>query len=86
MPSTGRRAVTAVADLRRWRRDTPDSVAITAGRADSGTRHITYQEYAQYVERLTGALHELGVGPGQVVVKRCTTRPTVARYPVRRCR
>jgi cyclohexanecarboxylate-CoA ligase len=61
------RDVTAVADLRRWRRDIPGSVAITAGRADGGTRHITYEEYAQYVERLTGALHELGVGPGQVV-------------------
>jgi cyclohexanecarboxylate-CoA ligase len=59
--------VTAVGDLRRWRRDIPDSVAITAGCTDSSIRYITYEEYAQYVERLAGALHELGVGPGQVV-------------------
>jgi cyclohexanecarboxylate-CoA ligase len=61
------RDLTAVGDLRRWRRDIPASVAITAGCTDSGIRYITYEEYAQYVERLAGALHELGVGPGQVV-------------------
>lgn len=28
---------------------------------------ITYQEYAEYVDRFAGALHELGVRPGEVV-------------------
>ena len=38
-----------------------------AHRADSGVRRLTFREYARYVERFAGALHELGVGPGQVL-------------------
>ncbi len=58
---------TPVSDLRRWRRKTPDAVAITAHRTEHGVRHLTYREYAAYVERFAGALHELGVRRGDVV-------------------
>jgi cyclohexanecarboxylate-CoA ligase len=54
-------------DLRRWRDDTPEATAIIAHRADSGIHRISYQEYAEYVERFAGALDELGVRSGQVV-------------------
>jgi len=54
-------------DLWRWRKEAPESLAIIAHRADSGIQRISYREYAEYVERFAGALHELGVGPGQVV-------------------
>ncbi|MEN3266549.1 MAG: cyclohexanecarboxylate-CoA ligase, partial [Pseudonocardia sp.] len=63
------RDVTAVGDLRRWRRDIPDSVGITAGCADSGTRHITYREYAQYVERLAGADFELSAALADIATR-----------------
>ncbi|GAA1325311.1 hypothetical protein GCM10009610_58290 [Pseudonocardia xinjiangensis] len=58
---------TPLDDLRRWREESPESVAVIAHRADSGIRRITYREYAEYVERFAGALHELGVRVGDVV-------------------
>jgi cyclohexanecarboxylate-CoA ligase len=58
---------TPIDDLRRWRNDAPEAVAIIAHRADSGIHQITYQEYAQHVERFAGALYVLGVRSGQVV-------------------
>src|ERR1700754_1152341 len=57
----------AIDDLRRWRNATPGGTAIIAYRADSGIQRISYREYAEWVERFAGALHELGVRPGHVV-------------------
>ena len=54
-------------DLRRWARETPDAIAITAHRGDSGILHVSYAEYAEQVERFTAVLRGLGVGPGQAV-------------------
>jgi cyclohexanecarboxylate-CoA ligase len=56
-----------VGDLCRWRDVSPDAIAIRAYRADGPPVHISYREYARYVERFAGALFELGVRPGQVV-------------------
>ncbi|MEU6404957.1 AMP-binding protein [Streptomyces sp. NPDC046985] len=57
-----------LADLRRWTEETPDAAAVIAYRADTGMRRLTFRELSAYVERFAGALRELGVGPGQVVV------------------
>jgi cyclohexanecarboxylate-CoA ligase len=54
-------------DLRRWRKETPEAIAISAFETGSGLRDLTYQEYAEWVERFAAALYELGVRPGQVV-------------------
>jgi len=54
-------------DLRRWARETPDAIAITAHRGDSGILHLSYAEYAEQVELFTAVLRALGVGPGQAV-------------------
>jgi cyclohexanecarboxylate-CoA ligase len=62
------RDATPPADLRRWARETPDAVAITAHTAAAGTQRMTYREYAARVERVTAVLAELGIGPGDVVV------------------
>lgn len=61
------RNVTPAADLRRWARQTPDAIAVTAHRAGAGVQRITYREYAERVERVTTVLAELGIGPGDVV-------------------
>lgn len=60
------RDATPAGDLRRWARETPDAVAISAHTA-AGTQWITYREYAGQVERVTAVLAELGIGPGDVV-------------------
>ncbi|MFI5610747.1 AMP-binding protein [Amycolatopsis sp. NPDC051903] len=55
-------------DLARWRDETPDALALVARCVDTGeTTRLTYREYARLVSVYTGALKELGVGPGQVV-------------------
>jgi cyclohexanecarboxylate-CoA ligase len=56
-----------ISDLRKWRDATPDAVAIDAFGSDGRRTTVSYGEYAHLVERFAGALHELGVGPGQVV-------------------
>ncbi|WP_433291225.1 AMP-binding protein [Pseudonocardia sp. CA-142604] len=56
-----------ISDLRKWRDETPDALAIKAYRADGEPVQIDYGEYARRVERFAGALYELGVRPGQVV-------------------
>jgi cyclohexanecarboxylate-CoA ligase len=61
------RDVTPAADLRRWARETPDAIAISAHTAARGTQRMTYREYADQVERVTAVLAELGIGPGDVV-------------------
>jgi cyclohexanecarboxylate-CoA ligase len=61
------RDATPAADLRRWARETPDAIAVTAYTAGSGVRRMTYREYAGQVDRVTAVLAELGIGPGQVV-------------------
>ncbi|MEU1203251.1 AMP-binding protein [Streptomyces sp. NPDC005813] len=57
-----------LADLRKWSVQTPDATAVIAYRAGTGLRRLTYREFSGHVERFAGALKELGVGPGQVVV------------------
>jgi cyclohexanecarboxylate-CoA ligase len=61
-----------IGDLRRWRQESPDAVAIRAYRAgavgaEMCSVELSYADYAHYVERFAGALYELGVRPGQVV-------------------
>ncbi|GAA1231152.1 cyclohexanecarboxylate-CoA ligase [Pseudonocardia alaniniphila] len=56
-----------ISDLRRWRGEKPDALAINAYRADGEPVRISYDRYARNVERFAGALYELGVRPGQVV-------------------
>lgn len=56
-----------IADLRGWRDATPDAVAIDAFGANGERTTVTYRQYAELVERYAGALHQLGVGPGDVV-------------------
>jgi cyclohexanecarboxylate-CoA ligase len=61
-----------IGDLRRWRAESPDAIAIRAYRAGTvGAElcsvELSYADYAHYVERFAGALYELGVRPGQVV-------------------
>ncbi|MFF3890320.1 AMP-binding protein [Streptomyces sp. NPDC001914] len=57
-----------LADLRKWSVETPDATALIAYRHDKEERRLTFREFGTYVERFAGALNELGVGPGQVVV------------------
>jgi cyclohexanecarboxylate-CoA ligase len=68
------RAVSALDDLVRWSQRTPGAVAIIAREADGHVVRLTYQEYANYLERFAGALHELGVGHGDVVAVQLPNR------------
>jgi cyclohexanecarboxylate-CoA ligase len=55
-------------DLVHWAHETPEAIAVYAHTAQVGaTTRLSYSEYARYVERFAGALHDLGVRPGQVV-------------------
>jgi cyclohexanecarboxylate-CoA ligase len=58
---------TPAADLRRWATETPAAVAVTAQVSSTGVVRLTYREYAEQVERVTGVLAGLGIGPGDVV-------------------
>lgn len=61
------RDTTPAADLRRWARQTPDAVAMTAHVAGTGVVRMTFREYADRVERVAAVLAGLGIGPGDVV-------------------
>lgn len=56
-----------LADLRKWREETPEATAIVAYRNGADLRRLTYREFSEQVERFAGALSALGVGPGDVV-------------------
>ncbi|WP_433293471.1 AMP-binding protein [Pseudonocardia sp. CA-142604] len=57
----------SLGDLRRWRDETPDAIAIREYRSDGGRVEISYAELARRTERFAGALYELGVRPGMVI-------------------
>lgn len=61
------RDTTPAADLRRWARETPEAIAVTAHIAGTGVVRMTFGEYADQVERMAAVLAGLGVGPGEVV-------------------
>jgi cyclohexanecarboxylate-CoA ligase len=56
-----------ISDLRRWRSETPDALAVSAFGTSEEPVQLTYRSYAALVERFSGALYELGVRPGHVV-------------------
>ena len=56
-----------LADLRRWRDETPEAIAVIAHRKGTGVRRLTYRDFGDHVERFACALSELDVVPGQVV-------------------
>jgi cyclohexanecarboxylate-CoA ligase len=56
-----------LSDLRRWRDETPEGVAVRAYRSDVQPEQISFAEFAGRVERFAGALYELEVRPGDVV-------------------
>ena len=55
-------------DLQRNARDRPDVAAVIAYESGVLARTVTYRELAEIVDRFSGGLIELGVGPGDVVV------------------
>jgi phenylalanine ammonia-lyase len=57
-----------VADLRRWRGETPDALAIIAEEVGRSRQEVSFVQYAQFVDQFTAALTGLGVGHGDVVV------------------
>ncbi|MER5639831.1 AMP-binding protein [Kitasatospora sp. NPDC002227] len=56
-----------IADLWRWRDETPEATAVIAHHAE-GKTVLTYRQLAEKVEQFAEALAELGVTPGQVVL------------------
>jgi cyclohexanecarboxylate-CoA ligase len=63
-----------LADLRNWRSETPEAIAIIAEHTGSTRVRLTFAEYARAVDRFAGALRELGVGRGDVVVVQLPSR------------
>ncbi|WP_197501221.1 AMP-binding protein [Mycobacterium sp. 852002-51057_SCH5723018] len=61
------RGVGPIGDLRRWRDESPQALAISAFGASGAPVLIDYRGYASLVERFSGALYELGVRQGHVV-------------------
>lgn len=61
------RGQTVVEDVFGWADRTPDAEAILAFRERDGFVRLTYRQLADWVERFTAALAELGIGPGDVV-------------------
>jgi cyclohexanecarboxylate-CoA ligase len=62
------RSETFLDDLWRSARETPGAPAVIAYENGLQARTLSYQDLAQTVERFAGALTELGVRPGDVVV------------------
>ncbi|MFI2428662.1 AMP-binding protein [Streptomyces sp. NPDC018955] len=56
-----------LADLRRWRDETPEAIAVIAHQKGTGVCRLTYRDFGDHVERFACALSELDVVPGQVV-------------------
>ncbi|MFD1519122.1 AMP-binding protein [Pseudonocardia yunnanensis] len=56
-----------LSDLRRWRDETPEGVAVRAYRSGVQPEQVSFAEFAGRVERFAGALYELEVRPGDVV-------------------
>lgn len=56
-----------LSDLRRWRDETPEGIAVRAYRSGVRPRQVSFAEFALRVERFAGALYELEVRPGDVV-------------------
>ncbi|TDC39656.1 hypothetical protein E1211_03640 [Micromonospora sp. 15K316] len=61
------RAESPLTDLWKWRDRTPDAPAIVAYRSGVGREQLSYQQYADWVDRFAAGLAQLGVGPGTVV-------------------
>jgi cyclohexanecarboxylate-CoA ligase len=55
-------------DLSRFAAGRPDVPAVIAYQNGTHARTLTYRDLAQYVERFAGALTELGVRPGEIVI------------------
>jgi cyclohexanecarboxylate-CoA ligase len=62
------RDATFLDDLARWARERPDHPAIISYEGGELSRTVTYADLAWLVARFAGALAELGVGRGDVVV------------------
>jgi cyclohexanecarboxylate-CoA ligase len=63
-----------LADLRRWRGETPDALAIIADEAERSRQQLSFAQYARFVDQFTAALTELGVRRGDVVVVQLPNR------------
>ncbi len=57
----------SVACVDRWATDTPDRLAVRSQKENGETRELTFGELLEQVERLTGAMSELGVERGDAV-------------------
>jgi cyclohexanecarboxylate-CoA ligase len=55
-------------DLRRHARERPEAAAVVACPGGAHVRTLTYRELERFADRFAGALAELGVGAGDVVV------------------
>jgi cyclohexanecarboxylate-CoA ligase len=66
------RESTILDDLARWRRQTPEAVAVRGYHAGGGSESLTWSQYADRVERYANALRSLGAGPGRVVAIQMT--------------
>ena len=62
------RAETFLDDLARWARERPDHPAIISYEGGKPARTVSYADLALLVARFAGALAELGVSRGDVVV------------------
>ena len=63
-----------LADLRRWRDETPHATAIIAEEAGASRVQLCFADYSRLVDRFAGALNGLGVSPGDVVAVQLPSR------------